>query len=435
MERTYDAIVIGAGAIGASIGLELARGGRRALNIDRLPAAGYGPTASSCGIVRVHYSTVEGVALAHEGYLHWKRWAEHIGGAADERGLAEFRDCGCLVMKTGDDGHLEAALAHLETLGVPHEHWDAARAAARLPMHRMDRFAPPRSFDDPDFGQPAGGTLAGAVYFPTAGYVGDPQLAAHNLRLAAEAAGGRFLFNREVVEIAVEGGRVAGVALDDGTRIAAPVVVNVAGPHSAAVNRMAGADADMNISTRPIRQEVAHLPAPPGVDFERDGMVVFDADIGCAIRPDTGNAILVASELPDCDPRETVDPDDYNRDLTDQAMAQAWRYAQRAPALRVSPRPRGVVDLYDVSDDWLPIYDRGAPAGFYMAVGTSGNQFKNAVSAARLMAGLIDWCEAGNDHDARPYRHRLELTGREIDTSCFSRRREVEARSSFSVMG
>ena len=41
---------------------------------------------------------------------------------------------------------------------------------------------------------------------------------------AAQATGAQFLFNRSVVEIPRTQGRVAGVVLDDGRRIEAPVV-------------------------------------------------------------------------------------------------------------------------------------------------------------------------------------------------------------------
>ena len=61
-----------------------------------------------------------------------------------------------------------------------------------------------------------------------------------------------------------------------------------------------------------------------------------------------------------------------------------------------------LVDLYDVSDDWIPIYDKSALGGFYMAIGSSGNQFKNAPVAGHCMAELIDACEKGHDHDANP---------------------------------
>ena len=72
---------------------------------------------------------------------------------------------------------------------------------------------------------------------------------------------------------------------------------------------------------------------------------------------------------------------------------------------------RGVVDLYDVSDDWIPIYDKSSLPGFYMAVGTSGNQFKNAGGVGHLMAELIDACENGWDHDTTPVVVKARFTG------------------------
>ena len=50
---------------------------------------------------------------------------------------------------------------------------------------------------------------------------------------------------------------------------------------------------------------------------------------------------------------------------------------------------QAVVDLYDVSDDWVPIYDRTDLDGFYVAIGTSGNQYKNGPVAGHVMAELI----------------------------------------------
>ncbi|MEQ8356090.1 MAG: FAD-dependent oxidoreductase [Kiloniellaceae bacterium] len=439
MTETYDAVVIGAGVIGTAVGLELARSGRKTLNVDALPAAGYGPTSNSCAIIRVHYSTLDGTAMAYDGYFDWKDWPGYLGAqdknTVDERGHAVFHHCGCLVMKTAQNGRLAPVLRHVEALAIPHEHWDAARIRQAVPGYDLKTFWPARRLEDPAFGEANGGALDGGVFFPTAGYIGDPQLATHNIQRAAEAAGGSFLFNRRVVEIPVAGGRVTGVVLDDGTRIAAPVVVNVAGPHSARINALAGADRDMRITTRPLRQEVVHVDAPEGLDFEANGIVISDSDIACYIRPETGNHILVGSEDPDCDPREEVDPDAYNRGLTEQAVTQAYRYAQRLPALRVARNPKGVADLYDVTEDWIPIYDRSCIDGFYMAIGTSGNQFKNAGVAGRLMAALIDYVEGGGDQDGAPLAFRLKHLERRIDSATFSRRREINPDSSFSVLG
>jgi len=70
-----------------------------------------------------------------------------------------------------------------------------------------------------------------------------------------------------------------------------------------------------------------------------------------------------------------------------------------------------------------------------MAIGTSGNQFKNAVAAGRLMAQLIDYCEAGNDHDNEPLQARCKHIDRSIDMAVFSRKRSINPDSSFSVLG
>ena len=64
----YDAIIIGAGVIGGATAFELAKKGWKTLNVDKLPASGYGSTSNSCAIVRAHYSTYDGVATV--SYTH-----------------------------------------------------------------------------------------------------------------------------------------------------------------------------------------------------------------------------------------------------------------------------------------------------------------------------------------------------------------------------
>ena len=434
MVRTADAVIVGAGVIGTAVALELGRKGWRTVSVDRNPVAGYGPTSGSCAIVRVHYSTLNGTAVAWEGYHHWRNWADYLA-VRDPRGMAEFRETGCLVMQTEDNEHLGRHIGHCRDLGIPHEVWDAEQILDRLPIYSLESFAPVKRPDDEGFGEPNGGRLKGGVHWRTAGYVTDPQLSAQNLQCAAEAAGSAFIFGRSVVGITRSGGRVSGVVLDDGARIEAPVVVNVAGPFSAAVNAMAGVDGDMAITTRALKQEVAHVPAPDGFDFYERGLVVSDGDIGCYVRPEKGNFILIGSEDPPCDTREFVDPENYDRNFTDQWTAQALRYAQRVPTLGIPSRMKGIVDLYDVTGDWIPVYDRSSLPGFYMAVGTSGNQYKNAPVAGRIMAELIEYGEAGNDHDVNPLQFTLPQTGHRINVGFYSRNREINRESSFSVLG
>ena len=433
MERA-DAVIIGAGIIGAATAFELAKAGVRTVSIDKNPAAGYGPTAASCAIVRVYYSTLAGMAFAYEGYFYWRDWRDYLE-VDDERGLAEFRETGCLVMQTPQNDHLAKHIAHGRELGIPFEVWDAARIKEALPFYDLGAFGPPKPLSDEGFGRAGDEPVKGGVFWPTGGYVTDPQLAAHNLQRAAEAKGSRFLFGRRVVEILKSAHRVAGVRLDDGSAIEAPIVVNVAGPHSAKVNAMAGALDDMTITTRALKQEVVHVPAPAGSRYYERAPVTSDSDIGVYARPEHGDHILIGSEDPPCDPREWVDPDDYDQSFTEQSRLQLYRYAQRVPTLGLPDRTAGVVELYDVTEDWIPIYDKSCVPGFYMAVGSSGNQFKNAAVAGKMMAALIDYCEGGNDHDAAPLTFRLTRIGRDIDVGFYSRRRTVNRESSFSVLG
>jgi sarcosine oxidase, subunit beta len=435
MSSKQNVVVIGAGVIGCAIALQLCRKGYATLNVDKNPAAGYGSTSSSCAIVRFSYSTIDSVKLAYEGYHYWKSWPEFLG-VEDESGFARFVECGHLVLKTHKDDRAETSRIY-DALGIAYEEWDIAKVKVRMPSLDPRTYGPPVALDDPAFFNEPRDDLAGAIYLPQGGYVTDPQLAAHNLRRAVEAAGGKFLFNTEVTAVSNNGDRVDGVVLTDGMRLDAAIVVNAAGPHSFVINRMAGVEAGMRIRTRALRREVHHVPAPPGFDGERQALVVSDSDAGVYFRPETGNRISVGSTDPACDPKTWIDdPDEFYRGITDaQWKSQVYRLAKRIPELPIPNRAPGVADLYDVSDDWTPIYDKSALRGFYMAIGTSGHQFKNAGVAGTLMADLIEACEAGHDHDIDPLSFHGGYTGLDIALCAFSRLRGLNTKSSFSVRG
>jgi len=431
----FDVIVIGAGIIGANIGFELSKAGYRTLNVDKLPAAGYGSTSNSCAIIRTHYSTWAGVAMAYEGLFYWRNWAEYLA-VDDPRGLARYLECGGVYL--GDpERYSDKVLPLFDEIGVPYEIWDIATLRERIPGIDIGVHAPPKRADDERFFDDPRAQLRSAVYTTAAGYITDPQLATHNLQNAAEAVGAEFRFNAEVVAISQEAGRVTGVQLDDGGFVEAPIVVNVAGPHSFVVNEMAGVADSMNIKTRALRHEVHHLASPDGLDFEHDGFLVSDDDLGTYFRPEVGNNVLLGSQDPDCDPQDWVDdPDVFDRQITeDQWRTQVFRLARRLPQLGIPNTKKGIVDLYDVSDDWIPIYDRTNLDGFYLAIGSSGNQFKNAPVAGYCMAELIRRVEAGHDHDADPVRVVQRHTGLELNMGAYSRNREINRDSSFSVLG
>lgn len=435
MKKSYDAIIIGAGVIGASVAKEMAAKGLSTLSIDKLPEAGYGSTSGSCAIIRTYYSAFETCALAYESWFYWKDWASYID-ASDESGLIKYHDTGCLVIKTEQNKQLTEVCRMMDEVGCPYEEVEPKDISNHLPGADVQSFYPPKRPEDEGFCEPTGPSVSGAVFFPRGGYVSDPKLSAHNVQRSAEANGAEFMYKAEVSEIRQVDGRVAGVTLADGTQIDAPVIVNVAGPHSFVINGMAGVTEDMNISTKALRHEVAHVPAPAGLDFEKNGVIYSDSDIYTYARPEVGNNILIGSEDPACDVQEFVeDPDNFDENLSEQTKVLAMRLAQRLPALGIPEQARGVVALYDVTEDWMPIYDKSSLPGFYMAIGTSGNQFKNAPVVGKLMADLIETVEAGCDHDTHPVQFHLKNIKKDISIGSFSRNREINQNSSFSVIG
>jgi glycine/D-amino acid oxidase-like deaminating enzyme len=435
MSNRYDAIIIGAGVIGSCTAFELAKKGLKTLSIDKNPESGYGSTSNSSAIIRTYYSAYETCAIAFEGLQYWRNWGNYVGDH-DELGLIRYHETGCLVIKTPTNNNLSNICEMMHRIGCLYEDVPTEKISDILPIADTRQYYPAKRMEDDGFAEPTGPAINGAVYFPEGGYVNDPKLAAHNAQRAAEAAGAKFMFKAEVVEILKTDGRVAGVKLADGREIGAPVVINIAGPHSSKVNEMAGVADSMNIKTRALRQEVCYVPSPKDFNFEEKGMIYSDSDIQAYCRPEIGGKISIGSEDPECDGHEWVDdPDNFNEEFTDQWTVQVMRMAQRLQGLPIPNTASGVVALYDVSDDWMPIYDKSDLPGFYMGVGTSGNQFKNAPVAGQIMAALVTQCEAGYDHDNDPIQFKLENIDREISLGAFSRNREINKNSSFSVIG
>jgi len=427
-------IIIGAGVIGCATALGLSRKGYSTIVLDRHHGAGYGSTSGSCAIVRPYYSTATSSALAWESHYYWSNWSEFLN-LQTETDLARYVACGCLVMKTTGNDMMRPTIEIMDDIGCPYEELDIDQLRRRLPGVNVDVYAPAKRPEDAGFAQPTGGQLGGAVFFPEGGYVTDPQLAAANLMRAAEEAGADFRFNTSVVAIEKENNSIRGVRINGGDTLSASVVINIAGPHSSLINDLAGVSDDMRVSTRALRHEVAHVPAPVDLQFDRQGCVVSDNDTSAYFRPEHGNHILIGSEDPDCDGHEWADPDNFDRNLSEQARVLAMRAAQRLPELGIPNSVKGVAELYDVTEDWAPIYDCSSLAGYYMAIGTSGNQFKNAPVVGEMMAELVQYCESGHDHDAEPAHFTLKNVDRQISLGTFSRNREINRDSSFSVLG
>src|SRR5690348_11883667 len=96
-EMSADALVIGAGVVGSSIALQLARAGLAVTVLDRNRAVGAGSTSASSAVVRFHYSTLAGVITSWESKFGWESWGDFLGHD-DPAGLARYITTGGLVL-------------------------------------------------------------------------------------------------------------------------------------------------------------------------------------------------------------------------------------------------------------------------------------------------------------------------------------------------
>ena len=431
MESEFDAIVIGAGVMGSSIAYELAKTGKSVCVIDKGAGAGQGSTSSSSAVLRFNYTTFDAVALAWEAFHCWLDWQNHLEAPSSE-GLVHVNDIG-MVMLEVPILNVDRIGMLFDQAGIEYEYANPDRIRELIPGIDPGKFGPPKRIDDPEFWNESSEEL-NAMYTPRGGYVSDPMQSAVNLADAAIRKGVVFKFKTRVQEIHKNDGRVCCVVTDVGERINAPIIVNAAGPWSGQVNELAGAGSDFTVTTRPMRQEVHHVPAPTSLTHTT---CFSDLDTGVYIRPEAGHGLVIGGTEPECDPFQWVeDPDDVNMNRTQELFnAQVTRAARRLPDLQVPSSAAGVVGVYDVSSDWSPIYDKSDVPGFYLAIGTSGNQFKNAPTTGQIMAAIIDGVESGIDHDNDPIQFIGKHTGLTINTGTFSRKREKNEFSTGTVLG
>src|SRR5439155_22924091 len=113
MARTYDAIIIGAGVIGASVAFHLASKGMRRIAIVERKTVCSGNTRKSGAIVRMHYTNEPEARLALASLPYFQEWNERVGGNCG------FRQTGFALLVGPDNvERLKRNVARLQALGV-----------------------------------------------------------------------------------------------------------------------------------------------------------------------------------------------------------------------------------------------------------------------------------------------------------------------------
>jgi sarcosine oxidase subunit beta len=210
-----DVVIIGAGSTGLSAAYELARVGIDVLVVEKsflaAEAAGRNP-----GGIRQIGRDINEVPLMVAAMQRWHRLKEELGQ----------------TVNLTEDGYLWVALTE-EELKLHRElvERDAPYGIKESVLNReqIKELAPAIS----DF-------VTGGLYSPT-DCIADPFLVAIGYYNAARREGAQFLFDTEVADLRVEGGRVRGVITNRG-EITLDTLVIAAGPWSDRIGQMAGVD-------------------------------------------------------------------------------------------------------------------------------------------------------------------------------------------------
>jgi sarcosine oxidase subunit beta len=371
MTNTYDAIIIGGGINGCSTALQLARRGVRVALVEK-DAIGDGPTGRSSAIIRQHYSNELTARMAHYSLGVFQNFTEKVGGECG------FRRTGFVALVAAQDrAGLETNVALQRGVGINTE---------LLSPEALREIMPGMATAD----------LVAGAWEEDSGYA-DPYLTVNAYAAAARRAGATVLTHTAVTAIHQTGDRVTGVETTAGP-LAAPIVVNCAGPWAARVARMAGLDVPVNAC----RVQVAFFKRPP--DEAAAHPVVVDFIHATYFRSETGGLTLVGLVDP-AEANAVVDPDHYKEGVDTAFILDAGeRLIRRYPALERGDSAGGYAALYDVSPDWHAIIDEAPPSsGFFLCCGSSGHGFKLGPAVGRLTAERI----LGDDNplfDARLFR-------------------------------
>jgi glycine/D-amino acid oxidase-like deaminating enzyme len=233
---SYDAIVIGAGAIGAATAYHLARSGRSVCVVDARGVAS-GATGAAEGIVgsvakRKAGPVTEIVTRSFEALSSLKEELEHPVEFVRKPGVMVVHD-------ESDEELLRAFVSKRQREGIDIAWLDRAETRALEPG--------------------LGDAIRGAVYTPTQGIVNPIQLT-HAFLNAARRLGAQLRIPAQVVSMERRGDRLQSLETTMG-RLSSEFVVNAAGSAASAVAALAGS----NIAITPKRAQMLVSEAlPPG---------------------------------------------------------------------------------------------------------------------------------------------------------------------------
>jgi sarcosine oxidase subunit beta len=380
-KSTADIVIAGAGVIGMSIAVQLARRTRaRIIVLDKARTPGEGSTGASSAVCRHRYSYGEMITLARDGIEAYRHWSDFVR-LTDP--LATFQGVGMLWLGDGRANWPERDATRLSALGVRAEVLDDAELVSRFPALNPCPGAPHPMAEEEHACGPGGPHLLEL----DAGFM-DPLDVLADLIKSARDSGVEIRFGTGVDGVDLQGGRIVGVRLTNGNSIGCPVLISACGPWCLQLFDRLGLDFPWRFEAT--RIQVVHLDRPSGVEGPLP--VVCDMAGGIYFRlQNRGQQIILGSVL-EQDERESVsDPESYATYVDDDFVrTKVYFLEHRLRGLSHMGRPRGYSGLYTMNrTDVHPVIGRTPIEGLIVANGFSGHGFKLAPAIGSLVAQLL----------------------------------------------
>src|SRR5574341_1535477 len=352
MEKTFDAIVIGAGVMGASIAYNLSQRGLKVLILERQSIA-VGATGASSGLVRMHYDVEVDSALAWASFHFFKNWRERVGGECG------FKRTGFLqIVAPEKNDQLRGNVKMQKRIGILTDVVTAQEVKKIAPMFKTDDFEL-------------------AAYEPESGYA-DPVLVTNSFITNAKACGSVLLQDCEVTGIRVSGGKVAGVDSGRGS-FDAPILVDCAGTFAARIGRMVDVEIPLDTWTH----DVAFVKRPPRVGMHP---TAIDDSLSMYFRPE-GELTLIGLE--DYNRMGELPESELGRVDPEFVMRAIDRICERVEGMEAGSLHSTHVGRDGLTPDQRAVIDKAGPDGFYIACGFSGTGFKLSPAVGVCMSELI----------------------------------------------
>ena len=367
MGARYDVVIVGGGVVGSSIAYFLSAnpdfGGSIAV-IERDPYYTASSSSLSTSAIRQQFGTPPNIAMSKFSLGFLREVGTRLA-VDDEPADIGLHEPGYLVLATPERAEVQRAKNRVQRdLGVDIELIEQADLARRFPWLNTQDLA------------------LGSFGHGCEGWFDGPGLM-QAFRRKARSQGVNYIAASVTGLTMASANKVGEVVLDNGERLSAGTVVNAAGPWSAGIARMAGAE----LPVVPSKRCVFVFESPARIE---NCPFVFDTS-GFWLRPE-GQLFLCG--IP---PVSENDPDDFgldvDYDLFDELIWPAL--AHRVPGFEQLRMLRAWAGLYEYNTfDHSGIIGRHPDvSNFVMATGFSGHGMMHAAATGSGVGDLIAYGE------------------------------------------